>query len=635
MRTKIRYILTTILLISTLCSATSTELFSEREIIELFNQKKYAILLEKSIPLLSGASGRLTTTEEAFLQFYTGSAYIKQGNINTGLEYHKDLEQKHPYSPLLRQVFIERAEIDKGDYFKWESWLLKVYNKFPNTKDAVKAGIRLVKSYLKLKNYSKASGILETIINLWKRETDAPESNILLALAYSGQQDYIEAVDYIKKAASWNQRAIDANPQYLFEAGNIYYNTQNFKEAISSHQRFINIYTKSPKLAEAAIQMADSYERTGNRYMAAIYLITVIRQKRGEPKDYAMYLNLSRILMNLKESDFKKISSRYPLESRITPILKEVRDKAKDFNHRREAVLLLATSLKRDNKRRELFDIYFDFLKEKRDKYLESIFKKTLDNYINELVQKEDYNSIANLWGKLSTRKSLLSGENLLKIAEMFYELNLLKNTEDIIKHLRKYTMYRSLHKKATVLLIKTEFKRNNYKKVLELLKRFKAVPPANREEFLFFRLIALQEENKQKEFTSELEKLKITPPLKNYTYKMALMKSRYLEKQGKFKEALKIVDLVIGFKKSSPGDYLLLKADLLYQDGKLAKALDLYNSGLQKTTNQQDWILYQKINIMKQMKKDAEIPQLTKELEDKHKDSYWLKQLKIDNEQQ
>lgn len=635
MKTKTALIILALLLIQTVpLPSSNVDIFSQREIIELYNRKKYSILLEKTISLLSGTSGRLTPTEEAFLQYYTGSAYIKQGNYTAGTGYFRELEQKHPKSEFLKFVFLQRAELDKSDYFKWEAWLLKIFNNYPKSKEAVNAGIKLSKSYLKLKNHTKAVRILETIVNLWQMEEQDRESIILLALAYSGIRDYIEAVDYVRKAADLIQPVIDRNQQYLFEAGNIYYNTQNFKEAIASHQRFLNIYTKSPKLPEAAIQMADAYERTGNRYMAAIYLITVIRQKRGEKKNYTMLLNLARILMNLDAGDYRKIARRYPLESKITPMLKEVRDKSPEFNERREAVLLLGTSLKKEDRKKELFDIYFDFLRQKRDKYLEGIFKKTLNSYINELVAKKNYNGIAQVWSKLKTRKSLLSGDNLLSVAEMFYQLNLLKNTEDIIKHIKKYTMYRKLYQKADILLIRTAFKKNDYAGTLNLLNRFKAVPKNRQKEFLYYKLISLEEEKKDKLLAAELDKLKTEVPKDNYSYRILMLKSRSLELKNRYSEALAVLNTAIKYKSAREKDYLVKKADILYGTGKLDESLTLYNRAAKVIKDNPDWILFQKINIMKQMQKNQETAVLKQEMEKKYPDSYWLKQLNINDGQ-
>ncbi len=607
---------------------------SLKEIEDLYTRGKYSGVLEKSLKILNTSGDRLTPLETAGLHYYIGAAYKKNGNNKMAVDYLKKITLKYPGSgsDYLKSAYRELADLFKDDYFQHETYLVKLFESFPQTPEAVQAGIELSKGYLQLKNFNKALPIMETIVNLWKKGEENPGLYMLMAVAYSGIKDYQEAINYLMRVENTIKSTIDSNPHYLFEAGKIFHNNLNFQKAITYLERMFNVYPHHQDIPEAAIILALCYERENKLNLSAVFLIKAI-EKRPPKKDiYDLFLDLGRILGKLDEQELKQIKRNYPLYSDAQELLTFVKNNSPDFEQKRTAAILLGDEFKKADNLEQVVDNYYNFLRERRDPLVEKLFRQNLDNLLYDLEKKEEYREIFKTWVKLKPRKSYLSPGNLLRFGQALQQLHLDANAEEIYLHLLKYRMYSEHWPAAREQLIRIYFQAGHYRECLQQLEKLDLGDEKEKSEFTYYRLFCYLHLEKDEGVEKLLEAGvgnfdRITDV---FQYRIALLKAQYLEKQDKHNEALDIYRQMTAFKQvpqEDEGRLMVSIANLYYELKDPENALNYYRLA-EKTNTNREWVLFRIVAVLKQLgQKSGAIIELEK-LKKIDSNSFWVRQL-------
>jgi tetratricopeptide (TPR) repeat protein len=606
------------------------------EIKELFFAGKYSLVLENSLDVLTTNEGRLTPGEAAFLHFYIGMAYKKHYNYDMAVDYLKKIELKYPESDYLKPAYIELADIFKNDYFQKEAYLEKVFEKFPKTPEAMNAGIELSRNYLRLKNYQKALHVLETIVNLWKKGESKPELYMLLAVAYSGINDYIEAVDYLRQVEKLIPDTIDNNPFYLLEAGKICFNSLNFNKAIAYLEQLFNVFSDYNGIPEAAVLLAQAYEREKNPFLGAIFLIKAIQKKPGRKHLYTLYLHLGRILNRLEERELNKIKQYYPLLSNAGQLLTSVKDNSLDFQERKTAAIMLSDEYKKANKMVKSLDNFYRFLGTHRDPLVEKLFRENLDAYVADLDKKKNHEELIKAWVKLKERKSFLSPENLLQFGEILYRLKMITNAEEIYRHLVKYRMYAKHWPAAYKQLIRIDVQLGRYEECSELLKRLDIKKEPELSEFRYYNILSLQKLKKENELKEllKMNALDIDTINNLFQFRILLAKVRQLEKEKEYGKALHLCLKMSDFQKAPEADKVKLTiatADLHYKKKEFTEALHNYKWAFESkaaSNANKEWILFRVTVIYRKMGNTSEAYESLKHLNELNPNSFWYRQL-------
>lgn len=605
---------------------------SLKEIEELYTGGKYSIVLEKSLNILNTKGDLLTPLEAAGLHYYIGLAYKKNGNNEMAADYLKTITLKYPASDYLKSTYMELADIFKDDYFLQETYLVKLFESFPNTPEAVQAGIELSKGYLQLKNFKKALPVMETIVNLWKKGEENPELYILMAVAYSGIKDYLEAIEYLRRAENTIKSTIDSNPHYLFEAGKILHNNLNFKKAITYLERMFNVYPTHKDIPEAAIILALCYERENKLNLSAVFLIKAIEKRPPKKYIYDLFLNLGRILGKMDEQELKQIKQNYPLYSDAQKLLTFVKNNSLDFEQKRTAAILLSDEFKKANNMEKVVDNLFNFLKERRDPLVEKLFKQNLDIFLYDLEKKGAYQEIFKVWVKLKPRKSYLSPGNLLRFGQVMQQLQFDANAEEIYLHILKYKMYSEHWPAARKQLIRIYIQLGHHRQCLQQLEQLNVDNDREKSEFNYYRLNSYLHLGKDKEIEKFLnsDAANFNQITDIFQYRIVLFKAQHLEKKNKYYEALELYQQMIAFNQVPPGDegrLMVSIANLYYELRDPQSSLSYYRLAEKYNTNM-EWVLFRIITLLKQTGKKSEAVKEMEKLKKINLGSFWVRQL-------
>lgn len=610
-----------------------------KEIEQLVEQEKYSIVLEKALGILKKGEGNLSPMNAAALNYYVGLAYHKNNNRDMAVEYLKKVEKQYPASQFYKKALLKLADVLKDDYFQRESYLEKVFDNFPETPEAIKAGLELSKGHLDLKNYQKSVPILMTLLNMWKQGEKHPELYLMLALAYSGINDYVEAGDYLRTAEQRLKDIIFQEPDYLLEAGRIFYYNQNFKKSIAYLTKLVNVYPQYLHLDEASGILAQAYERDNNLFMSAIYLITALQKKpTDQKKKYGLMLNLGRILAQLDAPEVAKIRKNYPLFADSRKLLEMVKSNSPLFEQRRDATVLLSEVLNKDGDLESIVDNYYKFLKYKRDPVVERLFRRNLDRYIDQLESKKDYKMVLKFWVTIKDRKSMLSEENMLKLGRILAEMGMYRNAEELFFHMRRYTMYSRYWPHAKRALGRLYFQMGNDEKFLGVYREMKLEKEKEKNEFLYYLALVYRRMGKPQDeaFKKLLDELnfKADAVKDEFQYKLLEIKADVMEKDNKHSDAAAVYRDLLLYPKITDAERfrLILKiADIYYNSGNWDSALDFYNRA-EKYNRNMDWILFRKFFIYKNTERKEEAAATLQKLKQEYPDSFWLRQAEKEN---
>lgn len=620
------------------------------EIDSLLKNEKYSIALEKSLNLLNTTEAKLSPLEAGALHYFIGLAYKKSGNSEMAVTYLKKIEQQFPASNYLKQAFLELADIYKDDYFQREAYLEKVFEQFPKTPEAVQAGIELVKGSLKLQNFKKTVPMVEKLVNLWKVAEENPELYMLAALSYSGINDYIEAVDYLRTAEKTIRETIDNNPLYVFEAGKIFYNNQHFRKAIDYLNRLFNVFPNDKNIAEATILMAQSYERENNLFMSAVYLIKAVEKNPAIPKKkYNLLLNLGRVLSMLEEEELGKIKKNYPLYANPQKLLNTVKANSPVFEQKRTAAILLSGEFKKVKNFEQVVDNYYRFLRDKRDPLVEKYFRENLDLYLDDLQRNGGYDRIFKFWVVIKDRKSYLSDQNLLKLGEVLLEMQLYENAEEVFLHMHKYTIYEKMWPAVRRDLARIYFAVGRFNDYLDILKKCEVATEPEKSEFDYYTLRVYKELKMGEEFKTYFDGSGITSKTieNSFQYRTLELKGEQLEGIEKSTLALDLYNDMMLYPQITPTQRfgLILKiADLYYKKEDWAASLDYYERAekYKATINERleediqlapepettEWILFRKIFIYRSTQREEDAQKTLRQLKEVNPDSFWIRQV-------
>ncbi len=601
-----------------------------KEIEDLYKKRAYSFVLEKGLGLLNAGESRMSATDAAFLYYYVGMAYKKNDNKQMAADYLKKIGQKAPTSEYLKQAYLELAEIYKDDYLQKEMYLDKVFQNYPRTPEAANAGLILGRDYLQLKNYKKALPVLETLVNLWKNSDENPELYMLLAIAYAGVDDYIEALVYVRLAEKIILSSIQSNPQYLFIVGKVCYNNLNFDSAIKYLETLLNVFPEYKDNPEAAVMLANAYEKTNQLFLSTVFLIKALEKKPSPKVLYTLYLNLGRVLGNLEEKDFKAIKQNYPLYADSKKMLTLVLRNSPEPEERKMAAILLSGELKKSDNLDKAIENIYDFLKSKRDPVVERMFKSDLDVYLDRLDKQKEVEQLFLSWVRMKQRKSFLSGENLIHFGEILYKMKMVVNAEEVYVHLLKYKMFSDFWGVSYQQLARIYFQLGRYNKCLDNISRLNLDSEPERSEFNYYKALCYERLKMTERLQELLDTVEIGTIYTIFQYKMVGLKAAQLEKEKKYNEALVLYQGMMQFAeapKADQGQLLATIADLYFNVGDMESSLNYYRLAEQTGTNL-EWVLYRTVTILRTLGKKTEARTVQEKLKNVKPGSFWLQQL-------
>ncbi len=611
------------------------------EIETLFQNQKYAILLEKCITLLNRPAAPLSSEDKEFLNYHIAASYQKSGNLQIAKSYFRKLEKSYPNGRYIPFVYEALAELNRKNRVVWLSYIRKLASGSPKTPEAFDANMELGKEYIRQRKFNYAINTFEKIVNEWGMGDRNPESYILLTMSYSKTDAFLDALDYLRTAVKKAGKIIRYNADYLFEMSKIYYKTQNYNKAVDGFIRMLNIFPDYKLHTDILLYLADALMKVKRYHNAAFFLIEGIYKNRSavnsgsaenKKKFHTLLLKFTELLMKLDKEQRAVFRRKYENFTDIDKNLTRIKNNSFDYNERRKATLLLNNKFLLDGDYENVIANLYRFLRKNGDTYIRSKFRQYIKEYLKEIKSEKNINAIFRLWVLIKPRKSLLDGQNLIEFANYFKSVGMYKNAEDIYHHISKYTLYRDYWNTAQFQLAKIKFENGEYQSYLDLYRKLVFIgekSSAKEDEFKYYRIVSLQKLKRTEDADKIIKAVDIPDIQTVFQVRLLRKKGDWLTRQRKYAEALDLYQRVLS-RSSNVQEQLEMEnriADLFYLTDQLDKALAAYNQ-LELKNGKIDWILFQKINIYKKKKDGKQVKTVSEKLKKQYPDSFWLKQL-------
>ncbi len=609
------------LLLSVFLLFTQPEEENFPDLYNLLQAAKYEILIEKALATINNPANKLNSAQRAELFYLIASGYEKLNNFQMAQNYYNRSVSAAPGTTFAGNS-LYRIALLAADSSSRNNLLKEFLNKFPSSQFAADALLELIRYHLRFNNYQQIYDLVKKTALPEVKSNQFYEVRMIFAISCYQIKRYFEAVQSLIKIEQNNPDTL-LKPLYLKVAGNIYYENLNFKKAGNYFIRLLNVFPQSNESFEAVSVLADVLDKEKKPFLAAIFLISVLKQRESFP----LLIKLVNLLDQLPEEDLDKIKSHSIRFADRSSILKYIQEKSPLYEHRREATIMLSAGKEIQGDFLKTVDFFIKSLSEKRDSAVEAIFQKKIEDYLN----RKQINAVELLliWNRLKYYKSLLNSAILTKFATELYNSDFFLYTEEILQHLLNYKIYRESWEFADFLYLKIDLKLNRLDKITQ--QRLKVI--RNESELLYLYLNALRLNRKDQELTAIL--LQYQPPAKDdfYSDRILKMKLMTLKEAGRIEEALTLLNKLLKSSFFSEQEMLslkLLQADCYFLLNDLENALSSYQKLKEIKELPQDWILFQMI-IISQKKGDTEqVKLLFKQFQKQFPDSYFLDKLSV-----
>lgn len=600
-----------------------------QKIEQLFLSKSHQQVIEAAPELLSSA--KLTLSEKSRLYFYLGEAYAATSQPQEAIKYLMEVDRIDPTSPSRLAVYQRLKDLYQQDETRYQSYLEKIFTQFPKTPQAVSAGKEWASRLISAKTWTKAVEILETMVKLWKIEDKDGVLHMQLATAHAGLRDFVEAVDYLRYVEKNNKELLQNHPENIFTSAQIQYSTRNFEKAVALLTRLINVYRSSALFLDASLLLAQSHEQLKNPYLGAVTLISAMKTSSPGVKRHQLMLLLGQLISQMTMDERLRLENVYPGMTNMEQFLTQVFANAQDLNLKRQACQILARDLRNRQLPEQAVALYLSFLSKKRETSMVDLLKSAMDEWLKQIEEKKDLESLKRLWSTFQNKKSFLSGNNLILLAKQLLDHNMLQPAGEVLAHILRYNMYKSLWIDAQMYqleLFRIEKKYEEMKKILDTV-QFQV---SRKTLYRWYAWTLAKETKAGQEVIDAL--LTNLPPadMRDPKARELAFKSidRLLEKK-EFDQATRELQTLWDRKNLLEADRPEITRRLAlaaFHLGRLEQALKLYEK-LAEIPNEEAWSLFRQISILRQLGREQEALALIEKLKTRYPDSYWSNQIR------
>ncbi len=604
-----------------------------QEITALFDSGEYEKLVERALRLQAGPAAALSPGDRAFLNHHLGLAYQALGKREMAWQYFKanadsfaELQESLPSLLALAELHLQEPLIR-------EAYLERIVGGFPGTPEAGRAAAELVAYHLRQGNLSKALEIIQAPARQWPHSEMTPQLHMLAAMAYAESRDFIEAHDFLRLAERAMPESIRKNAQYLFYAGKIKYNNQDFKTAAEYLQVLQNVFPVHENFFEAALILADSLERENKTKLAAAFLIQALDRNPPQSFLYPNMLRLGRMIDRFNQADYQEFAARYPLFADTRRLFEIVARNSPVYEQRREATILLTLNLKRNNFIKEAIKVYRDFMKNRPDPMLEKYFRETVDLFLNTLAAEGEWAQILRFWLETKETKSIFSSANLNALGDALVKTNMWKNALEVFNFMLRYNLYAEHWDNARRQKARISFNLGLFEDCLADLEKTGPLSDYEQSEFQYYRVVCLQRTGRPEEAEKTIMGLDLSEPGNPFQARLLIMKAEKLMSRGERDRALETAQILLAEKNLEDAVLaraLSLAAEVHFLRREWPESIKILDE-LEKRELNLDWVLYRRASVQQRSGLSSEARATAARLAELFPDSFWLKQWRSD----
>jgi len=224
--------------------------------------RSLAVYLQANVPAQGEAN-------PAAARYNTGYSFLQKENYKQALGYFEQVSTK---TSAASSSMEQDAYVRSADCY----YMLKDFTKANGMYDNIINNALIQSDYAMfqkamiagIKNSNEKIKILNSISKQYPKSNLLQDANMEIALTYIADEKFKDAVPYLNNIIASNE-AGGLKPRAYLKLGLAYYNSNNNKDALTSYQALIQKYPQSPEADEALGIIKDIYVEEGrpNEYI--------------------------------------------------------------------------------------------------------------------------------------------------------------------------------------------------------------------------------------------------------------------------------------------------------------------------------------------------------------------------------
>ncbi|MDD5129341.1 MAG: tetratricopeptide repeat protein [Candidatus Omnitrophica bacterium] len=245
--------------------------------------KTYEEGLNKAVKAGAQINGSVELIDK--LRYNLGLAYIKEGNIQSGVTVFQNAADKSPDPDIKAGALCQAGDAcqDAGDYLKAEEIYSRILKDFPDSSFADYALYQSGLSQLKRSDYESAIATFKLLPNSYPQSKFLENSDYLLGVVYFDKQDFISSSEILARFQNkFKESRLSA--QAVFMLGLSLLNLGKVNDALNIFKDIPRKYPQELELIQKAeYEVADCYYRLGQE-KEALKRFKLLRAKYPDSK---------------------------------------------------------------------------------------------------------------------------------------------------------------------------------------------------------------------------------------------------------------------------------------------------------------------------------------------------------------
>lgn len=203
-------------------------------------------------------------------------------------------------------AFYPEALFELGRTYELQEKDDKAFECFNRLIDTVKDSTYLARAYVEMgsvarnqSQFNDALGYYKTVVENFRNTGYAEDALLAIEAIYQTKNEPQKYFEYVESVGKGGEKSEDEKERMYFNAAEQIYLSENYAQALTVLEKYLNEYPKSANAYKAEFYMAESYRETGSAELARDYYSRVVEHGEGSFVELSM-LNFSNLSYQLE-----------------------------------------------------------------------------------------------------------------------------------------------------------------------------------------------------------------------------------------------------------------------------------------------------------------------------------------------
>ncbi|MDY7034128.1 MAG: tetratricopeptide repeat protein [Thermodesulfobacteriota bacterium] len=290
---------------------------------QLYQENRFVEAIEKLESLRKLFPQSQYAQDAAFLigdcHFYSALKF-KSGRYNSAIDAYRTALRRYPDSARGPWAAFQIGESFwmMNILYEAEAGFRIVVDKYPKSKYAPQAQIRIAECMSRNQKHKAAVKEFKKFLTHYHKNDQLQQAEFGIADAYTQLKDFISALEYYQKAVKKWPKYPNTHSETLFNMGYTYFHINEYKKAIDTFLKFLNIFPKDNLRSEVLMYMGDALQKQRETEAALGFYAEALAESSDDEDLWRTRLKMADL--GVVKPDLKVPSSIFNYDAFINPL---------------------------------------------------------------------------------------------------------------------------------------------------------------------------------------------------------------------------------------------------------------------------------------------------------------------------